>query len=164
DPRRVRRGDSCSRLERAPIAIEELGLRVAVEECVVLMLAVDAHEPLAKLAQLARRGGAAVYLGRARFFRSSTELALQLYRVEDRLNERALRSVPHLVDAAPRAKGEAEGVDDQRFAAARLAGEQVETRPETNRRFRDQGEVADSQLSQQRSSPSALAGGPSRAW
>ncbi|HEX6350785.1 MAG TPA: hypothetical protein VF160_15520 [Candidatus Dormibacteraeota bacterium] len=58
--------------------------------------------------------------------------------------------MPDLVGAGAGAQREAERVDDQRLAAARLAGQQVEAGPEADARALDQRQVADMELGQRR--------------
>ncbi len=110
----------------------------------VFLLAVEGDEPLAELAQLARRRRPPVDSRRA----SLADLAPENDPIECSLDGGAVRPVPDLVGAAARPKGQAQRVDDQRLAAARLAGEKVEARAEADGRLRDQGEVANLQLLQ----------------
>jgi len=54
--------------------------------------------------------------------------------------------MPYLVCPGPRAERQAERVDDERLAAARLTGEEVEPGAEADATLRDQRQVADSQF------------------
>ena len=160
EPRPVRGGDGRARIQRSGIRVEQLGLRLGVQQRVLSVLAVDRDEPLADLAQLPRTDRAAVDSG----CRAFADLALEDDRVERRRDRRPLGAVPDLVGAPARAKGEAQRVDEQRFAAAGFPGEEVQARPEANRGLRDQAEVVDVQLLQHaRATSWGPAGVPSRA-
>jgi len=146
----VRRRDGCGvsrrharpQLESATVRVEQRGLGVGVEQRVMFVLAVQRHEPVAQLAQLSRRGGSRVDACRA----SLADLAPQDDRIECGLHRGSISAVANLFGRRSRAEDETERVDDQRLAAAGLAGEQVEARPKTNRRLRDQGKVAHLEL------------------
>ena len=109
------------------------------------VLAVNCNEAAAELAQLARRGGPSVDARDA----ALAHLSLQRDRIEHGLDAGVIRSVPHLAGVGPRPEGQAQRVDDQRLAAAGLAGEQVQARAEAHGRLRDQGQVAHLELLQQ---------------
>src|SRR5438094_3274409 len=106
------------------------------------MLAMERHEPVAQLTELARRGSAPVDPGRAAF----AHLANEDDGIECRLHDGSLSAVANLVRRRPRAEREAERVNDQRLPASRFPGEQVEPGTETHGRFRDQGQVAHLEL------------------
>src|SRR4029077_19119077 len=89
--------------------------------------------------------------GRASLAELPLENERRATRLEHALHHCPLGAVPYLVRAAPGPEGEAERVDDERLAAARFAGEQVEAGSETHPRLGDQSEVAGLELPQQRS-------------
>src|SRR5712692_5947307 len=65
NPRPVCRRNPGAQVDGAGICIEQLGLRLVVEQRVVLVLTVERDEAVAQLAQLAGRGGPAVDSRRA---------------------------------------------------------------------------------------------------
>src|SRR5439155_10606199 len=54
DPGAVGRSDTGAKVQRASVRIEQLGLSIAVEQSVVLVLPVQRNQPVAQLTQLAR--------------------------------------------------------------------------------------------------------------
>src|ERR1700674_2977515 len=81
---------------------------------------------------------------------SFAELALQHQRsparLEHTLHRGAFGSVTDLVRPTLRTERQAQRVDDQRLAAARLAGQEVEAGPEADPTLRDQRQVADAEF------------------
>jgi hypothetical protein len=128
----MRRRDRGSHFERARIRVEELGLRVRIQERVVLVLSVNRHEAVAQLAQLPRRRCPTINPSSAPLAKLALQDELRSTRIEDRFDGGALRAAADLVSAATRAEREAQRVDDQRLAAPRLSGEQVEAWPEAH--------------------------------
>src|SRR5260370_33882080 len=96
----------------------------------------EGGEGVAERGELPRRGGGSVDVPRA----ALADLALQDHRLEDRFDACAVGAVPDLVGAPARTQRQAERVDDERLAAAGLAGEQVQARTEPDVRLGDQGE------------------------
>ena len=137
--------------------VEQASLGVGVEERLVLVLAVDVDQQPAQLAELAGSRRAAVQPrgAAAADLPAENELGLRLEAhllqqregggdvgdLEHALDQRPFGAVADLVGAGPGAEREGQGVDDQRLAAARLAGQQVETGAEADLRARDQRQV-----------------------
>ncbi len=146
DPRRISDGDRGPLLHRARIPVEQLGLRLAVEQRVVLVLAVQRHQVASELAQ--RLGGRRPSVDARRA--SLAQLPLQHQRnpvgLERAFDGRSVGSVADLVGAASRSKGQAQRVDDQGLAAAGFARQEVEARTEADPALGDQGKVADPEL------------------
>jgi hypothetical protein len=119
-----------------------------VQQGVVLVLAVHADQPAGQLAQLARRRGPAVDAGLPAAPDLARQDRLPALALEGGVDHRALGAVADLVGAGPSAQRQAQGVDDQRLAAAGLAGQEVETGPEVDAGALDQRQVADVELLQ----------------
>jgi hypothetical protein len=112
----------------------------------VLVLAVKRDEVAPELSQLTRTGLPAVNSRGAPFAELTPQDEGRAAGFEDPFDRGALGAVPDLVGATPRAKRQAQRVDDQRLAAAGLAGEEVETGSKSDARLCDQRQVADLQL------------------
>ncbi len=126
------------------------------------MLAVNAYQEAAKVAQLPRGGGPAVQAGSAlspdlpgedQALARLVAHRLQRLRqgrdradVEQRLGAGPIGSLADLIGAGARAQAEAEGVDDQGLAAAGLPCQQVEAGAEAHAGGVDECEVPDVQL------------------
>src|SRR5207237_3691683 len=67
DPCAVGRADAGAKVQRASVRIEQLGLSIAVEQSVVLVLPVQRNQPVAQLTQLARGGRATIDPSRPAF-------------------------------------------------------------------------------------------------
>src|SRR5207302_1428886 len=121
-----------SDVERPRVRIEQVGLRLGVEESVVLrakpvkdalpaptecVLAVNRHEVAAELAQLAWRSGTAIDARHAAF----ADLALQGDGIEHRLHSRAIRAVPDLARIGPHRPSPPRGPGAPRRLASRPA-------------------------------------------
>ncbi len=139
EPRRVRDRHRGALLQRRRVPVEQLGLRLAVEQRVMLMLAVERDQVAPALTQRLGGRGPSVDAGRA----SLAELALQhqrdAVRFERSFDRCLVGPMADLVGAAPCPQGQAERIDDQGLAAAGLAGEEVQARPETDARTRRPG-------------------------
>ena len=140
----MRRGDGRPKIQGAAVRVDQLGLGVAVQQGMVLVLAVKRNESVAQLAQLAWCCGSSVDPRHAAF----ADLPLQRDRIEDRLHRGSFSAVTHLLGRCPGAERQAERVDDQRLAASSLARQKIETWSEMHGRFRDQGQVANLELPQ----------------
>jgi hypothetical protein len=163
-PRGVSRSHCGPDLSRTRVSVDELGLRLGVEQRVMLMLAVNRDQVATELAELRRIGRAAVDACRTAFSKLALENQGRAARLEHALDGRSLGAVTDLVRAASRTKREAQRIHYQRFPAPGLSGAKVESRPESNAGLGDQGEVADIQLLQQQALISwAPADAPSRA-
>ena len=109
----MRRGDARAKLARPRVIVEQLRLRLGVEECVMLVLPVHRHQALGKLPQLAWRRAPPVKLRT----RALAQLALKLQsctmRLERRFDRCPLGAMAHLVGATPSAQCKSERVDNQ---------------------------------------------------
>src|ERR1700682_2756901 len=141
-------GDCGSQLNRPGIAVQQLGLRVRVEQRMVLVLAVQRDQAAAKFAQLAGVGWTAVDACGAALAELPLEYEGIASRLEDPLNGRPLSAMPDLICPTPTTNGEAEGVDNERLAAPCFASEQVQAGAEPHARLRDEGQVPDPELPQ----------------
>jgi hypothetical protein len=124
---------SRSELAAAAVAVEQVGLCFGVQQRVVLVLPVHRDQVAPELAELRRACGAAVDPCGAALAKLPLEDQRRAARFEHALHRGPLGAVPHLVSTASCAEREAERVDDERLAAAGLAGEQVEAGTETHR-------------------------------
>jgi hypothetical protein len=121
----VRGGHGGAKLERGPIAVEQVGLRLGVQQRVVLVLSVYGDQRASQLAKLAWVGLAPVDPRGTTLAKLALEDERTATRVEDPLDRGALGAVTDLVIPAPGAEGEAQGVDDKRLATAGLAGQEI---------------------------------------
>src|SRR5581483_12377110 len=135
-------------LERAGVRVEQVGLGRFVQERVMLVLPVHRDQAASELPELPRSGGATVQASAGALSELSLQDELRSSGVEDRGHGGAVGAMPHLVGRTSRAERQAQGVDDERLAAAGLAGEQVEARAETDASLGDEREVANAQLTQ----------------
>src|SRR5258706_11783087 len=108
----------------------------------VLVLPMQGDQVATQLAELSRMRVAAVDARRAALTKLSLQCKRRTAGFENALHSRPLRAVPNLVDTAPRAEGQAERVDDERLAAAGLAGQEVEAGTKAHPGLRDQSQVA----------------------
>src|SRR5712692_4945166 len=158
----MRHPDRHSHVSTAGVSVQQVGLRIRVEQGMVLVLSVDRHQVAAELAKLDRTGAASINLGGAALPELAFEDQGRTSGFEHALYRRALRAVPDLVGAAPRAQGETKRVDDEGLPAAGFTGQKVEAGPKANVGLGDQRQVADLEFFQQPTS-SGPAAGPNRA-
>src|SRR5437899_10358131 len=137
---------SRSEIAGAAVAIEQVGLGVGVQRGVVLVLPVDPDQIAPELAELRGACGAAIDPCSATFAKLPLEDQRRAARLEHAFHRSPLSAVPHLVSTASGAEREAECIDDERLAAAGLAGEEVEAGTETHPGLGDQRKVADLEL------------------
>src|SRR5216684_1029690 len=154
----MRHPDRHAHLSTAGVSVQQVGLRVRVEEGMVLVLSVDRHQIASELAKLHRTGAASVNPGGAALPELAFEDQGRTSRVEDALDRGALRAMPHLVGATPSAQGQTERVDDERLPAAGFTGQKVEAGPKANTGLGHQREVADLELFEQPTSSGPAAG------
>src|SRR5713101_4261236 len=158
----MRRPDRHAHLSTAGVSVQQVGLRVRVEQCMVLVLSVDRHQVAAELAKLDRTGAASINPGGAALPELAFEDQGRTSGVEHALDRRALRPVPDLVGTTPRAQGETKRVDDERLPAAGFTGQKVEAGPKANAGLGHQSQVANLEFLQQITSWGPEAG-PNRA-
>ena len=130
------------------VGIQESDVRPRIQQCLVLMLAVDVDEPPAQRPQR-RRGRECVVqehpaaaLGRD-FAADDGLVSLRV--LECRLDEGPGRAGANQVPASPLADQQAERADDDRLAGAGLAGQHVEAVVELDVDGIDDGEVANAE-------------------
>ena len=141
-------GHCRTQVHRPCVPVEKLGLCLAVEQGMVFVLPVQRDEAATQLAQLFGRCRSPVDSCRAPFAELALEHDRRPARLEYGLHGGSLRSMPDLIGPSFRPEGQAQGVDDERFAAAGLAGQEVEAGSKTDSTLRDQSKVADLQLFQ----------------
>jgi hypothetical protein len=146
-PRGVARGDFSGRGLASAERIEQHPLAIALQEQLVLVLAMDVHQHLAQLAKLRGGGGPAIHeAARARTgihgaAQDAGAIALvqvlrrqpiahggELLDVEIRAHLGARRARAHDARIRAPAQGQSERIHEDRFARARLAGERGESR------------------------------------
>src|SRR5581483_3051137 len=149
------------------VGVEQPELRPPAQQREVVALAVDVDEVRCELRQRRGRHGAAVHPGDAparrhvarddqhAVLRLDAKLGQQLgqtlvlaVKLEDPLHARGGRARADDLRAQPRTEQPRERVDEDRFARAGFAGDDVEARPELQPDPFDDGEVLDVELDQ----------------
>jgi hypothetical protein len=149
------------------VRIDQLALRRAPHQRLKFVLTVDVHQQLAELAQSLQRHHLAID-ERARTAiapgdpaQDAFTVALDLVRrqpgkggfvaanIESRAHLGALAAVTHDIRRGAATARQRQGIDDDGLARTGFAGERNESRAELELELVDDGEVADSQESQQ---------------
>ena len=140
--------DNGSMFEGAGVAVEEVGLRVGVEQCMVLVLAVHSDQVATQLTQLTRVGVPPIDSCGTSLAKLSQQNQRRPTRLEKTLDRSSIGAETDLVWPAPCAERQPKGVHDERLAASGFTREQVESWAELNTGVRDQGQVTDPELDQ----------------
>src|ERR1700720_2492382 len=102
----MRDADGERHLTAAGVTVQQVGLRVRIEQRMVLVLSVDRHQVATELAQLGRARVASVNPGGAALSQLAFEHERCASGLEDALDQGPLRSVPDLVGAPTSAQRE----------------------------------------------------------
>src|SRR5690606_2549944 len=150
------------------VGIENRALLVASQQSLVLVLAMEAHQRGTHPPQRPRRDGGAIdprpvpplqrhfpLQDEQPLVRLHSHLVEPVHEgriradLEQPLDTRSLRPGPHRIGGGALPQKQRQRPDDDRFARARLPGENVEPRAEAYRQFVDQREVANAKFREQ---------------
>ena len=161
------------------MAIEHRDVRLGIQQALRLVLPVDGGEPRRQIAQHAHGHEGAV--DRRLSLAGDMDLAPQhqlftLHRqavllarprgggtLEDRLDDRAVFAGPDQLGGSPRPEQQPQRVDEDRFAGARLAGQEAQAGAELQLQLGDDGYVTDPEQLEHRGGPARQDSTSSRA-